>query len=206
VKVVEHSNGSWNTMHVDVLDGNGRVIAGYDRNHPGPYQAFEPFRQGDRILAPLSTDHTATSVMDLATGKIIAAEHPSAVGFCPTGFYVPDWWDTNDGSILPGATHWRKEAELPSGDFCFVWGCAWGDEASWKVQYLDLSHVQEAGSSAMIDSDMSNLRAIRHSSPKISSIAHSTQARLPSHAPSLLNSISPMGNVYSMNSTPARLL
>lgn len=23
----------------------------------------------------------------------------------------------------------------------FVWGCIWGDDSSWKVQYLDLSDV-----------------------------------------------------------------
>lgn len=29
-----------------------------------------------------------------------------------------------------------------SGDFGFVWGCVWGDDESWKVQYLDLSGIQ----------------------------------------------------------------
>jgi hypothetical protein len=33
--------------------------------------------------------------------------------------------------------------EWPRGDFGFVWGCMWGDDLSWKVQYLDLSSVQQ---------------------------------------------------------------
>jgi hypothetical protein len=32
--------------------------------------------------------------------------------------------------------------EWPSGDFGFVWGCIWGDDSSWKVQYLNLSRIQ----------------------------------------------------------------
>ena len=140
---MEPGDGTWNTLHVDVLNEAGRVVAGYDRNHPNLYRTFEPFRQGDRILALISTDYTATSVMDLATGKVIAAEEPHANGFCPIGFYVPDWWDINDGSVLPGATSWNEDDELPKGDFGFVWGCIWGDDTSWKIQYLDLSRVQK---------------------------------------------------------------
>ena len=64
-------------------------------------------------------------------------------GLCPVGFYVPDWWDVHDGSNLPGSYYWKDDAEHPKGDFGFVWGCIWDDDSSWKVQYLDLSKVQE---------------------------------------------------------------
>jgi hypothetical protein len=64
-------------------------------------------------------------------------------GFCPVGFFVPDWWDVNDGSIIPGSEYWDADREWPNGDFGFVWGCEWGDDSSWKVQYLDLSRVQQ---------------------------------------------------------------
>ena len=33
--------------------------------------------------------------------------------------------------------------EWPCGNFGFVWGCEWGDDSSWKIQYLDLRKVQQ---------------------------------------------------------------
>ena len=132
--------GSWESVHVDVLDG-GAVIASYDRNYR-MLQTFEPFRQGDRVFALISPHYTATAVLDLQTGQVIAAEEPDANGFCPVGFYVPDWWDLHDGTKLPGSMHWREaDDEWPTGDFGFVWGCVWGDDSSWKVQHLDLSQI-----------------------------------------------------------------
>lgn len=137
------ASGTWTGVHVDVLDGD-TTIASYGRNYSF-LQTFEPFRQGDRMFALVSTDYTATSVLDLHTGEIIASEEPSGNGFCPVGFYVPDWWDLHDGSTLPGSMHWQEvDDEWPSGgNFGFVWGCVWGDDSSWKVQYLDLSSVRD---------------------------------------------------------------
>ena len=129
-------------VHVDVLDGD-QVIAGYDRNY-SMLRTFEPFRQGDATFALISTHYTATAVMDLRTGEVIAAEEPATDGFCPVGFYVPDWCDVHDGSRLPGSMRWSlADDEWPVGDFGFVWGCVWGDDSSWKVQYLDLSRIRD---------------------------------------------------------------
>jgi hypothetical protein len=134
--------GTWTTVHVEVLDGE-RVIAEYDRNYR-MLQTFEAFRQGDRTFALISTHYTATAVLDLQTGEVIAAEEPASNGFCPVGFYVPDWWDLHDGTKLPGSMHWRPDDDQwPIGDFGFVWGCIWGDDSSWKVQYLDLTCIQD---------------------------------------------------------------
>jgi hypothetical protein len=134
---------AWDTLLVEVRNAEGRSIANYPRNHWAMYRTFEPFRQGAKMLALVSGDYTATSVMDLATGKIIASESPSSGGFCPVGFYVPDWWDINDSSILPGSRYWSDDLKEPRGNFGFVWGCVWGDDSSWKVEYLDLSQVQQ---------------------------------------------------------------
>lgn len=138
---VTSAPNAWTQVRVDVVDGD-RVIATYDRNY-SMLQTFEPFRQGDGCFALISSDYTATSVLDLRSGQVIASETPSPGGFCPVGFYVPDWWDVNDGSVLPGSLYWRQDKEWPSaGDFGFVWGCIWGDDSSLKVQYLDLSQIQ----------------------------------------------------------------
>jgi hypothetical protein len=59
------------------------------------------------------------------------------------GFYVPDWWDVHSGSIIPGSEYWNADCEWPTGDFGFVWGCIWGDDGSWKLQHLDLSHIRK---------------------------------------------------------------
>jgi len=132
--------GAWQSVHVDVLDGD-TIVAGYDCDYR-MLRTFEPFRQGNRMYALISPHYTATSVLHLRTGNVIAAERPAADGFCPVGFYVPDWWDLHDGTTLPGSMSWRAaDHEWPAGDFGFVWGCIWGDDASWKVQYLDLSGV-----------------------------------------------------------------
>ena len=139
---IETEPGYGNTLKVEVLNEEQDIIAEYSRNYGALMRTFEPFRQGDKHFALISTDYTATSVIDLATGEIIAGETPDSGGFCPVGFYVPDWWDIHDGSILPGSSRWKDDYENPKGDFGFVWGCIWGDDSSWKIQHLDLSNVQ----------------------------------------------------------------
>lgn len=135
--------GTWTHVRVEVLRGR-RVVAKYDRNY-SMLHTFEPFRQGDREYALVSPDYSATSVMDLGTGQIVATEEPASSGFCPVGFYVPDWWDLYDGTKeFAGSLTWRpSDHQWPTGDFGFVWGCHWGDDSSWKVQYLDLSRINE---------------------------------------------------------------
>lgn len=131
----------WPKCHVEIHDGDTK-IAEYDRNYAF-MSTWEPFRQGDRNYALYSPHYTATSVMDLATGEMIASEEPGGGGFCPVGFYVPDWHDVHGASIMPGTLYWRDSNEWPNGEGGYVWGCVWGDDSSWKVQYLDLSRVSE---------------------------------------------------------------
>ena len=121
--------------------GQPEKVFEFERNY-GLLQTFEPFRQGDREYALIAPHYTATSVVDLASGCVIATESVSSAGFCPVGFYVPDWWDQHDGSIIPGSEHWDEDDEWPRGEFGFVWGCVWGDDSSWKVQLLDLTEIR----------------------------------------------------------------
>ena len=46
-------------------------------------------------------------VLDLATGQVIASEPITSGGFCPVGFYVPDWLDLHDDSFIPGSEFWK---------------------------------------------------------------------------------------------------
>lgn len=144
--------GTWTRIAVEVFRRGGPAGSS-DRQHLCSYarnyslmQTFEPFRQGQRELALVSRDYTRTAVLDLATGEVIAEEPattPPGRGFCPVGFYVPDWWDVHDASIIPGSEYWNDGHEWPNGELGFVWGCHWVDDTSWKVQYLDLRRVQE---------------------------------------------------------------
>ena len=150
VKTSEKPNapGVWSSTAVQVFRRQGGAelerIAEYERNY-GMLQTFEPFRQGGRDFALISRDYTRTAVLDLATGAVVAEEVETrgGEGFCPVGFYVPDWWDVNDGSVIPGSQYWDEDREWPTGEFGFVWGCYWGDDSSWKVQYLDLRRIQQ---------------------------------------------------------------
>jgi hypothetical protein len=142
--------GTWDSTRVEVFRrglsaGENERICEYERNY-AMLETFEPFRQGEREFALISRDYTRTAVLDLASGTVIAEEVQSGApgsGFCPVGFFVPDWWDVHDGSRLPGSEYWHADDEWPLGDFGFVWGCYWGDDSSWNVQYLDLSRVRQ---------------------------------------------------------------
>ena len=136
---------TWTQTRVGVFrrsPAGDEAVAEYDRNY-ALLQTFEPFRQGGREFALISRDYTATAVLDLQSGQVIAEEEPASGGFCPVGFYVPDWWDVHGGSKLPGSPYWSADDEWPVGDFGFVWGCVWGDDTAWKVQHLDLSRVSQ---------------------------------------------------------------
>lgn len=143
----ENRPGTWASTVVEVFRraDSGREpekVAEYERNY-SLLQTFEPFRQRDREFALISRRYTGTAVLDLETGRVVAEEPDSSFGFCPVGFYVPDWWDVHDASIIPGSESWNADLEWPSGEFGFVWGCIWGDDSSWKVQHLDLSGARD---------------------------------------------------------------
>lgn len=141
--------GTWNSTLIEVYrrtaPDNLEQICTYERNY-AMLHTFEPFRQGNREFALISRDYTRTAVLDLSSGEVIAEEpesDPPGSGFCPAGFYVPDWWDVNSADAVPGSHYWSRDNEWPNGEFGFVWGCHWGDDNSWKVQYLDLRQVSQ---------------------------------------------------------------
>jgi hypothetical protein len=141
--------GAWNSTIVRIFRRGSTPselvsICEFERNY-SLLQTFEPFRKGGRDFALISRNYTKTAVLDLMSGQIVAEETESISGngFCPVGFYVPDWWDLHDGSVIPGSPSWNDDEEWPGEPFGFVWGCFWGDDSSWKVQYLDLSGIAD---------------------------------------------------------------
>jgi len=131
---LKSSKGYWSQTQVDIHEKEtDNYISGYVRTYSSMYNTFVPFQQDGKDYALISVDYTATSVMSLPDGKIIAQEPAASNGFCPVDFFVP----TSEELVL-------CDFEKPSmelGTFGFVAGCVWGDETSWKIQFLDLSDI-----------------------------------------------------------------
>lgn len=163
-------------------DGAEKQVAQYERNYV-MYKTFEPFaqRQGNEWhdYALISHDYDRLAVLDLESGEIIAEEQSPKVteemakrsygrlkegddapgaGFCPTEFYVPNWWDEYEESDIPTPEQLAVEpgskaesyllTELKQmsrfeGQWGVYAGCVWGDDSSWKIQYVDLSRISE---------------------------------------------------------------
>lgn len=142
---------TWDVCEVQVLRKDSAAVLGaYERDYPGK-PPFEPFRQRDpdgtdHDYALISPHYEETAVMDLRSGQIVARWDK---GFCPAGFYVPDWREVHDGADgphgdAPGSFFWdERNDRWPDGSLGFVWGCTWGDDNGWKVQAIDLSRVCE---------------------------------------------------------------
>jgi len=118
--------GCWEMLKVSIFH-NDTQIGEYTRNYHALYRTFHPFVQNGQHYALYSKDYTATRVMRLPSCEDIAGEERNTWGFCPTGFAVPKY-DEESGLV---------------GTFGFVCGCIWGDDSSWKIQYLDLSRIED---------------------------------------------------------------
>lgn len=129
---IDNGPGVWSTSVVsviEIIDGIEKKVGEYNRDHPALYDTFVPFTKNGRWYALYSPNYTATRIMELPSCKDIGGEEPNSTGFCPVDFYVP--FDN------PNVIRASKAA-----DFGFVAGCVWGDDSSWKIQYLDLSRVE----------------------------------------------------------------
>lgn len=142
MKKVDNGAGYWNYLDVTVMkteDDAETEVGNYTRNYSHFYDTFLPFTQKGRDYALIARSYMLTAVMDLQSGEIIAEEEMQrtekgyGIGFCPVEFWHPnsdtpgDCWDLDDYD----------------GEWALVAGCVWGDDSSWKVQYLDLSKITE---------------------------------------------------------------
>lgn len=118
---IKKGKGYWNHLKVEIFKDSIR-IGEYTRNYGVFYQTFCPFRYKDQEYALYSRDYTATRVMKLPECEDLCGEDRNSYGFCPVEYYVPNNKNCN-------------------GSFGFVAGCVWGDDSSWKIQYLDLSKL-----------------------------------------------------------------
>lgn len=142
----EQGAGSWSQLLCKVFlkneDGTKTEIGSYIRNYRTLYNTFEPFTQNGKEYALCSPKYTGVSVMSLPSCEFIAAEPESAYGFCPRDLWVPGLQDDPEEEYGQ-LTCWDEEGKPHLGMFGFVGGCVWGDDRSDKVQFLNLSMIEE---------------------------------------------------------------
>lgn len=154
IECLQEKPGCWNRNKVNIFKDN-KKIGSYIRNYPSHVEdTFFPFQCNGKWLALISSDYTCTQIMDLESGKIIGGEKPSPGGFCPVEFWIPKrfkytlpdmaYYIYEDGDGLdksnPDNGIIGEEEYSPYG---FVAGCVWGDDSSWKIQFLDLSNADK---------------------------------------------------------------
>ncbi len=129
---IHHGGNRWDYLTVSIFrrtaDGEMK-IGEYVRNYSAFYDTFFPFQQDGEWYALYSPDYTGTRVMALPSCRDLGGEERNSGGFCPVDYYVP--YD-----------HARVAAAGQGGRFGFVAGCIWGDDTSWKIQYLDLGEIK----------------------------------------------------------------
>jgi len=154
---LDFGEGYWNHIEVGVFekkpDETEVQIGSYTRNYHCLYKTFFPFQKDGKWYTLYSKDYTSTRVMSLPDCKDLGGESPHGFGFCPVEYYVPQAWevgdDTHDGKVetdfkeIGGEYLPDPEYLKELGSFGFLAGCVWGDDSSWKIQYLDLSRVEE---------------------------------------------------------------
>jgi hypothetical protein len=142
VEVFDSGPRTWPTAQVNIFhdrEGASLQIGSYKRNHAGwCVETFSPFYLDGQWYALYSPDYTATRLMTLPSCQDLGGEEPHTHGFCPVDFYVP-----YDQPHVVSSGH--------AGRFGFVAGCIWGDDSSWKIQYLDLS---DAASGKLVRKEM----------------------------------------------------
>lgn len=153
IEKIDNGKGTWGSLRIGVFDGE-QQIGEYTRNYHAFMNTFEPFALDGKDYALYSRHYTGTRIMELPSCKDIGGEEPDAVGFCPTGYYAP-WYVQR---TVPRPDGSERVIEFPDSDFdnddppkpdeaiiyrpfAFVSGCVWGDDSSWKIQYIDLSEA-----------------------------------------------------------------
>ncbi|MHA2066688.1 MAG: hypothetical protein ACXABY_20135 [Candidatus Thorarchaeota archaeon] len=163
IEEVKRGKGYWNTIKIGVFAGV-RKVGEYERNYPSLFHTFHPFiGQDGKWNALYSPDYTSTRVLSLPDCKELGGEARDGFGFCPTSYFVPfaylkksdkeeekAYWLEVDASWSQDPEPWANAKtgidsgyKLSFAPFGFIAGCTWGDDSSWKIQFLDLSKAHE---------------------------------------------------------------
>lgn len=153
--------GTWSGRSLRIKDAkSGETIYEYTRNYPSNFQNFEVFRQWDgekwHDYAVISPDYLGFAIIDLESREIVAQTADDDVhsfSFCPTDFFIPDFWDAYpmeelEEELAKGGAdaeycYEAMETFLARRTFGFSLGTVWGDDWSMKVQQLDFYGLSE---------------------------------------------------------------
>ena len=124
----EYSPGGWRGLKVGVFQVENDIeeqIGEYERNYGSFFDTFFHFQKDGKDFALYSPHYTVTRIMELPSCRDIGGEEPNSYGFCPVDYFVPR---------LKTGEHYS---------FGFIAGCVWGDDSTYKIQYLDLSEAEK---------------------------------------------------------------
>lgn len=152
---INYQPGAWTGKKIQIFQIEGdqeTQIGEYQRDYPAFFLTFFPFRINDKDLALYSPHYTGTRIMELPSCRDIGGEEPNAFGFCPVEYYVPGY--VQCASSFTQGRSYRVNQPTPEQmknavgplqfyEFGFVAGCIWGEDSSWKIQYLDLSQADK---------------------------------------------------------------
>lgn len=153
-------SGLWPAMRITILDADGRELGSYDRDYHGfGTTTFCPFYLHDRWWALYSPLYTATRIMTLPECEDWCGETAQGSDFCPAEYYVPRYRTARmreegrkvDAFLGEGSPGWAAPDLLDYFDvgepqycpFALVSGCIWGDESSWRIEFIDLAGLPE---------------------------------------------------------------
>lgn len=162
LETIDNGMGYWEHLKVGVFtlkDSAPQKVGEYTRKYHSQMDTFCWFTADGRDYALYSADYTCTRIMSLPDCKDIGGEEPQSNGFCPTDLYVPAFIEISFKSKdLEGRKYRIYEPDEESQNdsdnaeivrplsheaFGFVAGCVWGDDSSWKIEYLDLSEASK---------------------------------------------------------------
>lgn len=146
---------------IDVTDVQ---IGEYTRKYSSLFNTFHPFQLRGKWFALYSADYTCTRIMELPSCKDIGGEQGDSFGFCPVDYWVPglhyiesihdddcprnkkspDYTKSCSCPVVKGGEYDKYHKwHFPERVHGFIAGCIWGDDSSWKIEYLDLSKADE---------------------------------------------------------------
>lgn len=121
-----------------VENGKEEFLGEYERNYSSLFNTFFPFHLNGKDLALYSADYTATRIMELPSCRDLGGEERDEMGFCPVDYFIPTYIDQ-----MRTESTYRPLTPVLYYPFGFVAGCIWGNDRSYKVQYLDLSRADK---------------------------------------------------------------